>query len=106
MKNIGNIIMGIFFAAVTVWLIGFTAPRLYQIYKNINTKTEITTDTVVKTDTLYLDKLFIDSVPKVKYVTVTHRDTVYGKEGDSLVAYPMVVKKNYIRKQRLWEMIH
>lgn len=105
MKNIGNIIIGVFLAAVTVWLIGFTAPRLYQIYKDIR-NTEIKTDTVVKTDTLYLDKLFIDSVPKVKYVTVTHRDTVYGKEGDSLVAYPMVVKKNYIRKQRLWEMIH
>lgn len=104
-KNKFERIIGVFLAVMTIWILLLISPKLYEIYKDIK-NTEIKTDTVVKTDTLYLDKLFIDSVPKVKYVTVTHRDTVYGKEGDSLVAYPMVVKKNYIRKQRLWEMIH
>lgn len=104
-KNIVEYIIGITLAIATIWLILFTAPKIKEMYFPSD-EIEIKTDTVLRTDTLYLDKLFIDSVPKVKYVTVVKRDTVYGKEGDSLVAYPMVVKKNCIRKQRLSEMIH
>lgn len=105
MKNYINYIIGITFAIAMVWLILLSAPKIKEMYFPSD-EIEIKTDTVVRTDTLYLDKLFIDSVPKVKYVTVVKRDTVYGKEGDSLVAYPMVVKKNCIRKQRLSEMTH
>ena len=76
MKNIGNIIMGIFFAAVTVWLIGFTAPRLYEIYKDIR-NTEIRTDTVVteKHDTILLTDTKPYAVIKYKTVTDTLKTT-------------------------------
>lgn len=97
MKNYINYIIGITFAIATVWLILLSAPKIKEMYFPSD-EIEIKTDTVVRTDTLYLDKLFIDSVPKVKYVTVVKRDTVYGKEGDSLVAYPMVVKKKLYQK--------
>lgn len=95
MKKLDYII-GITFAIATVWLILLTAPKIKGMY--FPDETEIKTDTVLRTDTLYLDKLFIDSVPEVKYVTVVKRDTVYGKEGDSLVAYPIVVKKKVYQK--------
>lgn len=97
-----KLILIAFLFLVTAWLIWFTVPKLYELY---NTDSIIEkTDTITKVDTLYLDKVFIDSVPKVKYITITKRDTLYSKEGDSLVAYPMLVKKKCIRKQRLSEM--
>ena len=78
MKNIGNIIMGLLLAAVTVWLIGFTAPRLYEIYKDIKNKnTEIRTDTVVteKHDTILLTDTKPYAVIKYKTVTDTLKTT-------------------------------
>lgn len=76
MKNIGNIIIGIFLAAVTVWLIGFTTPRLYEIYKDIK-NTKIKTDTVIteKHDTILLTDLKPYTVIKYKTVTDTLRTT-------------------------------
>lgn len=102
MKTSRNLILIAFLFMIAAWLITFTVPKLYELY---GTK-ELRTDTFTKVDTLYLDKLFIDSVPKVKYITITKRDTVYSKEGDSLVAYPMVIKKKSIRMKNLWEMTH
>lgn len=56
MKKINfDIIFGALLAILTIWVIGYTAPKLYQIYKD-EPKTEIRVDTVIteKHDTILL----------------------------------------------------
>lgn len=50
-----------------------------------------TTDTIVKTDTLFLEKEIKDSVPIVQYKKEIIRDTLYQKIGDSISATPQII---------------
>ena len=58
---------------------------------------EVTTDSILTTDTLWLDTTIVDSIPTIKYTTVIKRDTVYKKEGDTIKAVPIMVKKKCIK---------
>lgn len=68
--------IGIVLAIMTIWVIGFTAPRLYQIYKD-KPKTEIKVDTVIteKHDTILLTNHKPYSEIRYKTVTDTLRTT-------------------------------
>lgn len=64
-------------------------------YKQLLEKTDTTT--VVEKDTLYLDKIIRDTIPTVQYETIIKRDTVYQKQGDSVVVQPLLIKKKSIK---------
>lgn len=49
------------------------------------------TDTIVSVDTLYFEKEVRDSIPVVQYKKIIERDTLYKKEGDSIIAEPKIV---------------
>lgn len=97
-------ILGIFLAIMTIWAIGFTAPKLYEIYKDKNFQIEEKTDTVLMTDTLYLESKATDTAPTTKYVTITEHDTVYKVVGDSIVETPrlIVCKKKLYQVPLVW----
>ena len=91
-------IIGILLAILTVWAIGFTSPRLYQIYKDAHTTETIKTDTVMKSDTIYFEIQKTDSVPQVIYESITKRDTLYFHDKDSDIMIPRMIfvkKKEY-----------
>ena len=91
-------IIGIFLAIMTIWAIGFTAPKLYQIYKDKQTTETIKTDTIIKSDTVYFETIKTDTMPHTKFVTVTERDTVFRVVGDSIEKTPrqIVSKKKLL----------
>lgn len=97
-------IIGILLAIMTIWAIGFTAPKLYEIYKGKNFQIEEKTDTVLRTDTLYLESKATDTAPTTKYVTITEHDTVYKVVGDSIVETPrlIVCKKKLYQVPLVW----
>ena len=97
-KNLLEILTGILLAILTVWVIGYTAPRLYDIYKDANTTETIKTDTVVRSDTIYFEVQKTDSVPQVIYESITKRDTLYFHDKDSDIMIPRMIfvkKKEY-----------
>lgn len=98
-------IIGIFLAIMTIWAIGFTAPKLYQIYKDKQTTETIKTDTIIKSDTVYFETIKTDTMPHTKYVTVTQRDTVYRVVGDSIEKTPrqIVSKKKLLVAPLQWK---
>lgn len=98
-------IIGIFLAIMTIWAIGFSAPRLYQIYKDKYITEEIKTDTVLHSDTIYFERIKTDTMPHTKYVTVTERDTVYRVVGDSIEKTPrqIVSKKKLLVAPLQWK---
>lgn len=90
-------IIGIFLAIMTIWVIGFSAPRLYQIYKDKQTTEVIKTDTIIKSDTIYFETTRTDTMPVTKYVTITQRDTVFRVVGDSIEKTPrQIVSKKKV----------
>ena len=91
-------IIGIFLAIMTIWAIGFTSPRLYQIYKDSHKTETIKTDTVLHSDTVYFETIKTDTMPHTKFVTVTERDTVFRVVGDSIEKTPrqIVSKKKLL----------
>lgn len=111
-KNIIEYIIGITLALATIWLILFTAPKLKQIY--FPEQTEIKSDTIFSTDTLYLESHKTDTMPKTKYVTIVEHDTLYRVVGDSIEQTPRVLrlkKKLYQtpldwKNTTLWYMKH
>lgn len=91
---------------MTIWAIGFSAPRLYQIYKDSHkTETTIKSDTIIKSDTVYFESHKTDSMPHTKYVTVTERDTVFKVVGDSIEQTPrqIVSKKKLLVAPLQWK---
>ena len=60
-------IIGIVLAIMTVWVIGFTAPKIYQIYKDKNVTETVKSDTIILKDTLFLERTAIDTLPKTVY---------------------------------------
>lgn len=77
-------------------LLGISLAINYGFYKYAGTH-DITTDSILTTDTLWLDTTIVDSIPTIKYTTVIKRDTVYKKEGDTIKAVPIMVKKKCIK---------
>lgn len=91
-------IIGILLAIMAVWVIGFSAPKLYEIYKDSHMTETIKTDTVVRSDTIYFEIQKTDSVPQVIYETITKRDTLYFHDKDSDIMVPRMIfvkKKDY-----------
>lgn len=75
----------------------FYQNRVLDKYKNLLEKTDTTI--VTFTDTLYLDKIIVDSIPKEKTITIIKRDTLYQHDGDSIIATPIFLKKNITQIQ-------
>ena len=73
----------------------FYQNRVLNKYKNLLEKTDTTT--ITKVDTLFLDKIIVDSIPKEKTITIIKRDTLYKHEGDSIIATPIILKKKVIQ---------
>lgn len=50
-------------------------------------------DTVISTDTIYLDKEIRDTVPTVKWQHIVHTDTLWMKDSTTgeIIAQPMIV---------------
>lgn len=49
-------------------------------------------DTVISTDTIYLDKEIRDTVPTIKWEHIVKTDTLYAKDSTgNIVAQPMIV---------------
>lgn len=69
--------------------------RIINKYKNLIEK--IDTTTITKVDTLFLDKIIVDSIPKEKVVKIIQTDTLYKHEGDSIIATPIILKKKVIQ---------
>lgn len=69
--------------------------RTINKYKNLLEK--IDTTTTITVDTLFLDKIIVDSIPKEKTITIIKRDTLYKHEGDSIIATPIILKKKVIQ---------
>ena len=69
--------------------------RTINKYKNLLEK--IDTTTITKVDTLFLDKIIVDSIPKEKIVKIIQTDTLYKHEGDSIIATPIILKKKVIQ---------
>lgn len=49
------------------------------------------TDTTVYSDTIYLDKIVRDTIPQVKTMTIFKCDTLWQKQGDSIVGEPQII---------------
>lgn len=73
----------------------FWQNRILDKCKNLLEKTDTTI--VTFTDTLYLDKIIVDSIPKEKTITIIKRDTLYKHDGDSIIATPIILKKKVIQ---------
>ena len=69
--------------------------RTINKYKNLLEK--IDTTTTITVDTLFLDKIIVDSIPKEKVVKIVQTDTLYKHEGDSIIATPIILKKKVIQ---------
>lgn len=96
MKNFLTFLATIFTVAMLIYAIGYTVPKLVDIYspKDIIEKS----DTVFEHDTLYFEAKKTDSIPKIKYETIRKRDTIYLHSKDSDVMIPRVItlkKKDY-----------
>lgn len=90
-KNLLEILTGILLALATVWVIGYTAPKLYDIYKDSHMTETIKTDTVMKSDTIYFEARKTDSIPKIVHQTITKRDTLYFHDKDSDIMIPRTI---------------
>lgn len=73
----------------------FYQNRVLDKYKNLLEKTDTTS--IITVDTLYLDKIIVDSIPKEKTITIIKRDTLYKHDGDSIIATPIILKKKVIQ---------
>lgn len=49
------------------------------------------TDTIIQSDTIFLDKVVRDTIPQVKTMTIFKCDTLWRVEGDSVVGEPQII---------------
>lgn len=102
-KTIGTIVA----VALLIWAVGYTAPKIIDIYKN---KPAIEkTDTIYKSDTIWFEKTTGDTLPKYKYETIIKHDTLYKlAKGDSIEKIPRVItlKKKTTLKRYPLGVIH
>lgn len=90
MKNLAKTLGLLFGIALIIWAIGFTLPKIKDIYHPTQ---EIKQDTIFYTDTLYFEKTTTDTLPKYRYETIVKRDTLYKwkAKGDSIEKVPRVI---------------
>lgn len=88
MKNSNNVLL-IVAMIIIMLFIGVTTLQ----YTKINDLKEIInkTDTTTKKDTLFLDKIVKDTVPKVQWKKIIERDTLWKDKGDSAIAEPILI---------------
>lgn len=107
MKNLLATLATIFAVALLIWAVGYTAPKIIDIYKN---KPAIEkSDTIYKSDTIWFEKTTGDTLPKYKYETIIKHDTLYKlAKGDSIEKIPRVItlKKKSILKRYPLGVIH
>ena len=98
-KTIGTIVA----VALFIWAVGYTVPKITDIYKNkpIIEKS----DTIYKSDTVWFEKTTGDTLPKYKYETIIKHDTLYKlAKGDSIEKIPRVItlkKKSTLKRYPL-----
>ena len=97
MKNNNVLLIVATVIMALMMVVMFYQNRVLDKYKNLLEKTDTTV--VTFTDTLYLDKFVVDSMPKEKTITIIKRDTLYKKDGDSIIATPVILKKNITQIQ-------
>lgn len=88
MKDLTKTLATIFAVALLIWAVGYTAPKIIDIYKN---KPVEKVDTIIKSDTIYFEKAVTDTMPKYKYQTIVKYDTLYKwkAKGDSIEKIPV-----------------
>jgi len=95
MKDLTKTLGLLFGLALIIWAIGFTLPKIKDIYHPTQ---EIKQDTIFYTDTKY------------RYETIVKRDTLYKwkAKGDSIERIPrqIVLKKKTTLKHYPWGTIH
>lgn len=91
MKNNNVLIIIATVIMALMMVVMFYQNRVLDKYKNLLEKTDTTT--ITKVDTLFLDKIIVDSIPKEKVVKIIQTDTLYKHEGDSIIATPIILKK-------------
>lgn len=109
MKDLTKTLATIFGLALIIWAIGFTLPKIKDIYHPTQEITE-KADTVVFHDTLYFERTTTDTLPEYRYETIVKRDTLYKwkAKGDSIEKIPrqIVLKKKTTLKHYPWGTIH
>lgn len=106
MKDLFKTLGLLFGIALIIWAIGFTYPKIYDIYHPTQ---EIKTDTIYSTDTLYFERTVTDTLPAYRYETIVKRDTLYKlAKGDSIEKIPRVImlKKKLPVIHYHWGLIH
>ena len=102
-KTIGTIVA----VALLIWAVGYTTPKIVDIYKNKPVIEK--SDTIYKSDTIWFEKTTGDTLPKYKYETIIKHDTLYKlAKGDSIEKIPRVItlKKKATLKRYPWGTIH
>lgn len=107
MKNILTTLATIFAVALLIWAVGYTVPKIVDIYKNKPVIEK--SDTIYKSDTIWFEKTTGDTLPKYKYETIIKHDTLYKlAKGDSIEKIPRVItlKKKATLKRYPLGVIH
>lgn len=98
-KTIGTIVA----VALFIWAVGYTTPKIVDIYKNKPVIEK--SDTIFKSDTIWFEKTTGDTLPKYKYETIIKHDTLYKlAKGDSIEKIPRVItlkKKSTLKRYPL-----
>ena len=76
-----DFMMGLLLAAMTIWLITFTAPKIYDLY--FNKPETIKTDTIYHQDTIYITNTHTDTLFKTKNIITHKTDTIHQEDNDS-----------------------
>lgn len=100
MKDLTKTLATIFAVALLIWAVGYTTPKILDIYKNKPVIEK--SDTIYKSDTIWFEKTTGDTLPKYKYETIIKHDTLYKlAKGDSIEKIPRVItlKKKSILKR-------
>lgn len=102
-KTIGTIVA----VALFIWAVGYTTPKIVDIYKNKPVIEK--SDTIYKSDTIWFEKTTGDTLPKHRYETIIIHDTLYKwkAKGDSVEKIPRVItlKKKTTLKHYPWGTI-
>lgn len=106
MKDLAKTIGTIVAVALLIWAVGYTTPKIVDIYKNKPVIEK--SDTIYKSDTIWFEKTTGDTLPKHRYETIIVHDTLYKlAKGDSIEKIPRVItlKKKATLKRYPWGTI-
>ena len=107
MKNLLVTLATIISVALLIWAVGYTVPKIIDIYKNKPVIEKV--DTILTHDTLYFEKTVTDTMPEYRYETIIKYDTLYKlAKGDSIEKIPRVItlKKKATLKRYPLGVIH